>query len=86
MEAISKVCNKCKQERTDFYKNGKICIRCQTYKSSYKKEAVESSVVRTCLKCDKKFRSYGNRKCESCNSLYHDSINSSISSFVSIGY
>lgn len=84
MEVLPRKCNKCKQTRVDFYKNGKICLQCQSYKVSYKKEAIKT-VERCCLMCDKKFQSSGNRRCESCNSFAHDSVYSTLSSFVSIG-
>lgn len=43
-------------------------------------------VERKCLKCDKKFMSIGNRRCNKCNELSSDDTNCGVSSFVSCSY
>jgi len=61
----------------------RVCLECKVL-SDY--DPIEEVKERKCLCCDKKFLSKGNRKCDTCNSYYHDDVYSNISSFVSVGF
>lgn len=85
---MNKTCFKCKTsiDIKNFRKNGKICLICQKKKQAFKPlEKVDIEVKRKCLMCDKEFISTGNRKCNDCNSYYHDGSHSDVSCFVSCG-
>ena len=83
-----RTCKKCKQDRSfdQFYKKGVVCFPCQK-KGKYFSfvEDLNTKVKRKCLMCDKDFISTGNRKCDECNSYYHDGSHSDVSCFVSCG-
>jgi len=84
---MMRVCKKCKTEKSkaDFYKNGKVCIRCQKLKSyDYSTSPISEGKMRTCLMCDKSFVSFGNRRCIQCNTSSHDDYGS-VSDYLSVG-
>ena len=83
-----KKCKKCKQDRSfnQYYKTGNICFICQKKRPVFKSwDDISIKVKRKCLMCDKDFISTGNRKCNECNSYYHDGSHSDVSCFVSCG-
>jgi len=65
---------KCKKTRCgyDVYRIG-LCQRHYYHRNQgykyigYKSDSGDISVLRTCLMCDKKFHSFGNRRCDLCN-------------------
>lgn len=79
-----KLCIKCNEEKDNglFYLNGKICLRChkKKYKINEKKPLMDKK-IRTCLMCDKKFISTGNRRCDPCNNNVYDE-DRSVSAFI----
>jgi hypothetical protein len=81
-----KTCIKCGVERqaTDFYYHGKTCIKCQKgNKYDYSIKVKIEGKMRKCLMCDKKFVSFGNRRCDSCNLSSRG--DDSVSSYLSVG-
>jgi len=86
--SVLKLCRKCKKEKNldKFHSFAKICMQCHSYKKyDYNVRAKMESKLRCCLKCDKEFLSYGNRKCDSCNSHANDDTHSTLSFYLSIG-
>lgn len=81
----SRTCKICKTKKKieKFSVMGRVCYQCQSIdESSVLHKAVKR---RRCLMCDTEFLSTGNRKCNSCNSTYHDGVYSSVSCFISVG-
>ena len=81
-----RMCKICKSRKKidNFTIMGRVCFKCQPEDAEIL--AIDKLIERKCLMCNKKFLSTGNRKCETCNSYYHDGMYSDVSSFISIGF